>query len=54
MDVDGVGEELVDKLVEAGLVHDVADFYQLHVDTVAALDAGRLEQILITGKVPQE
>lgn len=41
MDVDGVGEELVDKLVEAGLVHDVADFYQLDVDTVAALDTGR-------------
>ena len=42
MDVDGVGEELVDKLVEAGLVHDVADFYQLDVDTVAALDTGRV------------
>ena len=41
MDVDGVGEELVDKLVEAGLVHDVADFYQLDVDTLAALDTGR-------------
>lgn len=41
MDVDGVGEELVDKLVEAGLVHDVADFYQLDVDTLASLDTGR-------------
>ena len=42
MDVDGVGEELVDKLVEAGLVHDVADFYQLDADTIAALDTGRV------------
>ena len=41
MDVDGVGEELVDKLVEAGLVHDVVDFYQLDVDTLASLDTGR-------------
>ncbi|MDY2778007.1 MAG: NAD-dependent DNA ligase LigA [Collinsella sp.] len=42
MDVDGVGEELVDKLVAADLVHDVADFYTLDVDTVAALDTGRV------------
>ena len=41
MDVDGVGEELVDKLVEAGLVHDVADYYLLTVDDVAGLDTGR-------------
>ena len=32
MDIDGVGTELIDKLVEAGLVHDVADFYGLTVD----------------------
>ncbi len=41
MDVDGVGEELVDKMIEAGLLHDVADFYSLTVDQVAALDTGR-------------
>ncbi len=41
MDIDGVGEELIDKLMEAGLVHDVADFYQLTVEDVAALDTGR-------------
>ena len=29
MDVDGVGEELVDKMIEAGLLHDVADFYRI-------------------------
>ena len=42
MDVDGVGEELVDKMVAAGLVRDVADFYRLTVDDIAALDTGRV------------
>ena len=41
LDVDGVGEELVDKMIEAGLLRDVADFYSLTVDQVAALDTGR-------------
>lgn len=41
MDVDGVGEELVDKMIEAGLLHDVADFYSLTVDQIAGLDTGR-------------
>lgn len=44
MDVDGVGDELIDKLMEAGLVHDVADFYSLTVDDVASLDTGRTYQ----------
>ena len=41
MDIDGVGDELIDKLIEAGLVRDVADFYQLSVDDLAGLDTGR-------------
>ena len=41
MDIDGVGDELIDKLMEAGLVRDVADFYTLTADAVAALDTGR-------------
>lgn len=41
MDVDGVGDELIDKMIEAGLLHDVADFYLLDVDAIAALDTGR-------------
>ncbi len=44
MDVDGVGDELIDKLMESGLVRDVADFYGLAVDDVAALDTGRVYQ----------
>ncbi len=42
MDVDGIGDELVDKMLEAGLVHDVADFYQLAVDDIATLETGRV------------
>lgn len=41
MDVDGLGEELVDKMIEAGLLHDVADFYALDAQAIAALDTGR-------------
>lgn len=44
MDIDGIGEELVDKLVEADLVHDVADFYYLSEDDIANLDTGRVYQ----------
>ena len=44
MDIDGVGEELIDKLMEAGLVGDVADFYSLTADALAALDTGRVYQ----------
>ena len=41
MDVDGLGDELIDKMIEAGLLRDVADFYTLDVDSIAALDTGR-------------
>ena len=41
MDVDGIGDELVDKMLEAGLVHDVADFYTLTVEDIAGLETGR-------------
>lgn len=41
MDVDGLGDELIDKMIEAGLLRDVADFYTLDADVIAALDTGR-------------
>ena len=40
MDVDGLGDEIVDKMIAAGLIHDVADFYQLTVDDIAGLEHG--------------
>ncbi len=38
MDVEGVGEEVAEQLVEEGLVDSVADLYELDVDELAALD----------------
>lgn len=38
MDIDGLGEKLVDQLVEQGLVTDPADLYELTVSQLAALD----------------
>lgn len=42
MDIDGLGEELIIKLIGRGLVRDVADFYdRLTCDMIATLDTGR-------------
>ena len=42
MDIDGVGDELIARLISAGLVSDVADFYtKLDEASLAALDTGR-------------
>ncbi len=38
MNIEGLGEALVDQLVASGLVADVADLYALQADAVAALD----------------
>ena len=43
MDIDGLGDELIGKLVVAGLVSDVADFYdRLTVTALAACPTGRV------------
>ena len=38
MNIDGLGEKIVDQLVDKGLVKDVADLYALKEDDVAALE----------------
>jgi DNA ligase (NAD+) len=38
MDIEGGGEVLVAQLAKSGLVHDVADLYQLKLEPVAALE----------------
>jgi DNA ligase (NAD+) len=38
MDIEGLGDKLVDQLVERGLVEHVADIYSLDVERVAALE----------------
>ncbi len=38
MDIDGLGEALVDQLVETGVVKSIADFYELKLEQLAALE----------------
>jgi DNA ligase (NAD+) len=38
LDVEGLGEKLVEQLVDRGLVRDFADLYRLDADTVAGLE----------------
>jgi DNA ligase (NAD+) len=38
MNIDGLGEKIVDQLVDKGMVKDFADLYELKQDEVAALD----------------
>jgi DNA ligase (NAD+) len=38
MDIEGLGEQMVEKLTAAGLVHDSADLYALTVDQLVELD----------------
>src|SRR5262249_9575307 len=45
MNIEGLGESLIDALVEQGLVHDFADLYHL--------EAGRLEGLIVTPRDPR-
>ena len=38
MDIEGLGEKVVDQLLEAELIKDIADLYQLKAEDVAALE----------------
>ena len=38
MDIEGLGDKLVDQLVEAGLVHTVADLYHLTHEQIASME----------------
>ena len=38
MDVDGLGDKLVDQLVDSGQVHTLADLYHLKLETLAGMD----------------
>jgi DNA ligase (NAD+) len=51
MDVDGLGEKILDQLVDKGLVKDVADLYALKLDDIAGLErmAEKSAQNLLDG-----
>jgi DNA ligase (NAD+) len=38
MDIDGLGDKLVDLLVDQGLIYSVADLYELSIDKIAGLE----------------
>ena len=44
MDIDGMGEEIVSRLVESGRLTDVADYYTLDEVELAQLDMGRVNK----------
>ncbi len=44
MDIEGLGEEIIARLIDAGLVSDIADFYRLTADQLAGVDMGRVKQ----------
>lgn len=43
LDIDGMGEEIISRLVESGRVADVADYYSLSEEELASLDMGRVK-----------
>lgn len=43
LDIDGMGEEIVSRLVESGRLADVADYYSLSEEELASLDMGRVK-----------
>ena len=59
MDIDGLGEKLVDQLVVHGLVHDFADLYRLDAATFAELErmaeksAANLTNAIAASKRPE-
>ena len=44
MDIDGMGEEIVSRLVESGRLSDVADYYTLDEVELSLLDMGRVNK----------
>lgn len=42
LDIEGMGTEITARLIEAGLLTDVADYYDLTFETLEALDLGRV------------
>jgi DNA ligase (NAD+) len=44
LDIEGLGYEIIGRLIETGLVSDVSDFYTLAPETLAALELGRVKK----------
>jgi len=44
LDIEGLGYEIIGRLIDKGLVSDVSDFYTLTPETLAGLDLGRVKK----------
>jgi len=44
LDIEGLGYEIIGRLIDTGLVCDVADFYSLSPDALARVDLGRVKK----------
>ncbi len=44
MDIEGLGYEIVGRMIETGMIRDIADFYSLDAEGLDALDTGRLKK----------
>ena len=44
LDIEGLGYEIIGRLIDGDLVHDVSDFYTLSTDALAGLDLGRTKK----------
>ncbi|MDO9556078.1 MAG: NAD-dependent DNA ligase LigA [Coriobacteriia bacterium] len=44
LDIDGMGTEIITRLVEQDMLHDVADFYALTFSDLTSLDLGRVKK----------
>jgi DNA ligase (NAD+) len=44
LDIEGLGYEIIGRLIDTGLVHDVSDFYTLDEGALAGLDTGRVKK----------
>ena len=57
IDIDGLGERLIDALVDFGVVHGIADLYRLTVDDLLAMKqradaaSGEMSDTVKAGKV---
>ncbi len=50
MDIDGLGPKLIERLIDADLLHDVTDFYRLTIEQVSTLDTGRTKYVISDAK----
>jgi DNA ligase (NAD+) len=54
LDIDGLGDKLIEKMVEAGLVANIADFYRLTAEDIALIDTGETKFVRVLSREKRE